>query len=511
MSHWSHGYNVSVGYTYGYFRELAPSWLDYALRLSGHQPPEGPALRYLELGCGQGVNLLLHAAAFPGIEFVGIDFNPVHIAHARGLALRAGLKNLRFEEADFLTLAAQWPQDWGQFDYCVLHGIYSWVNTALRGAIVQCLAQALRPGGVAYNSYNSLPGWYGSASLQHLLRRHELASGHKPQAAMDSGLALMRRLHDGGAALFKAQPQLMPRIEAAHKQDRAYLVQEYLHDAWHPLWHGQVAHELAGAKLGFVGTATLPEAYLPQLLPEALRGVIAECADPVLRQELIDAAINQHFRRDLFQRGALQARPVPHAQYWSGVRLVGMALPQDGKFTFQTSFGEVNGQGTQYAPVLQALQDGPRSLAQLQALPAFAGQALAGVIQAASFLLHGGQVALHQPAGDAKLAARVNQALAHAVAEGAPYNYLVAAHCGQALGTGPIDMLLLDALAQGTPPQPALLAAALRQRLAALGSSLQKAGQALTDEAAIAHEALHLAGQFVQVRLPEWKRLGVWA
>ena len=35
MSDWSHGYNVSLGYTYGFYRELAPDWLDLCTRISG--------------------------------------------------------------------------------------------------------------------------------------------------------------------------------------------------------------------------------------------------------------------------------------------------------------------------------------------------------------------------------------------------------------------------------------------------------------------------------------------
>jgi len=52
MSDWSHGYNVSTGYTYHFFREMAPAWMDFALRLAGYQPnPPTKGRRYLELGC----------------------------------------------------------------------------------------------------------------------------------------------------------------------------------------------------------------------------------------------------------------------------------------------------------------------------------------------------------------------------------------------------------------------------------------------------------------------------
>lgn len=511
MTEWSHGYNVSAGYTYGYFRELAPDWLDYGLALAGQQAPQGMRRRYLELGCGQGFNLLLHAAAFPEIEFLGIDFNPLHIAHARDLVARAGLTNLRFEEADFLALAAQWPADYGQFDYVVLHGIYSWISRDLRRAVISCLKQAVRPAGVVYNSYNALPGWTSALPLQHLLRRHEQVSGQKPAAAIESGLALMQRLKEADASLFKALPHLGPRLDSALKQDRAYLVQEYLHDEWHPMWHGQVAGEMAGAKLSYVGTATLAEAYLPQLLSEGLRTLANECDDPLLRQELIDTAINQSFRRDLYQRGAIKDWPVQQAEWWKRVRLLATnKQPAEGKFAFSTSYGEVNGQPELYQPLIDALRAGPKTVAELHGLPPFTGKPLGVLIQAISFLLHAGFALLHRTQGDVKTSSRVNRAIARAVTEGAPYSYLVAAYGGQAIVASTVDMLLLDTHAENAASNLPQLAEGLWQRLVALGRTLQKDGVVLTEPESIRSEALAQAEQFVSSRLPEWKRLGVW-
>ena len=93
MVDWAHGYDVSVGYTYGFYREMAPDWLDLCTQISGFVPPRrGPSgqFRYLDLGTGQGLGLCLMAAAYPQAEFLGIDFHPEHIVHAEQTEQRIG-------------------------------------------------------------------------------------------------------------------------------------------------------------------------------------------------------------------------------------------------------------------------------------------------------------------------------------------------------------------------------------------------------------------------------------
>ncbi len=156
MSDWSGGYNVDLGYTFGYYREISPDWMAFAALIQGGAPPQN-AWRYLELGCGQGVGLILLAARHPDHDFLGIDFNPLHIAHARNLASAAGLANVTFEEADFVDLARDWPKDWGKFDYVSAHGIYSWLAGPVRRGLIGTLTHATAPGALVYLSYNTHP------------------------------------------------------------------------------------------------------------------------------------------------------------------------------------------------------------------------------------------------------------------------------------------------------------------------------------------------------------------
>jgi len=73
-------------------------------------------IRVCDLGCGQGVALVLMAAAFPSSRFTGIDISRQALAAARQMAAERKLSNVTFLEAD-----AARPEDleplWGVFDY----------------------------------------------------------------------------------------------------------------------------------------------------------------------------------------------------------------------------------------------------------------------------------------------------------------------------------------------------------------------------------------------------------
>jgi len=139
MRVWSHGYNVEVPYTYGYYKETNPLWVKWASYLGGRKPPKAEKFRVLELGCGEGFNLCMHAAAFPEVEFLGIDFNPSQIAHAEELVEFTGLKNVNFVEGDFMELKDNWPKEYGKFHYVILHGIWTWISKPVRDAVVEIL------------------------------------------------------------------------------------------------------------------------------------------------------------------------------------------------------------------------------------------------------------------------------------------------------------------------------------------------------------------------------------
>ena len=89
----------------GYATNLISSWIP---ALDGVQERlEGGAL-VADVGCGHGASTLLMAEAFPRAEFVGYDYHPESIDHARKAAAHAGLSGrVSFEVAP----AKEYPGD----------------------------------------------------------------------------------------------------------------------------------------------------------------------------------------------------------------------------------------------------------------------------------------------------------------------------------------------------------------------------------------------------------------
>ena len=156
------------------FPQTHPDRLALLAILHGLDPAPPDSARILEAGCADGLNLVAMAGHSPGLTAAGFDV--VEPLLGRRAAADLGIENVRLEQADLLE-----QRDWGEFDYVVAHGVYAWVPDAVREALMALFARCLAPNGVAFVSYNALPG----ARLRTMLR--EIALLH---AGEEAGAAL---------------------------------------------------------------------------------------------------------------------------------------------------------------------------------------------------------------------------------------------------------------------------------------------------------------------------------
>ena len=121
--------------------------------------------RVLEIGCGEGVNLINMALGAPHAEFMGIDLAAEPVARARATVQSCGVANAKFDVRDLDEIDASY----GQFDYIIAHGVYAWVPERTRRALLRVVSERLSAGGLALISYNTLPGSRFRQALRDML------------------------------------------------------------------------------------------------------------------------------------------------------------------------------------------------------------------------------------------------------------------------------------------------------------------------------------------------------
>lgn len=218
----------SVAYPPMIFDHSHPDRMAVLARLHGLGAADAASARVLHIGGGDDLDLNALAAAYPTGQFFNFDVAPKPIARARALASAAGLTNARHEVLDILEAADQLD---GPFDYIVANGIYSWVPTQVRAAVMPLIGRLLAPNGVAFVSFNAFPGGHTRLALREMLL-HGTRHLTEPQERLKAARALLRDF-------VPAQERDEPIIAAMRKEAAAALAQQegiFFHDVFNQFY-----------------------------------------------------------------------------------------------------------------------------------------------------------------------------------------------------------------------------------------------------------------------------------
>lgn len=287
-----------IDYPGGFYREQAPIHLGYICALNGVAGPtlEAP-FTYCEIGCGAGDTTALLAAANPSGQFYGIDLSPSHIAQATELASAGRLANVSFIAADIAQIDSNALPD---FDFITLHGLYSWVPEPVQAAIRRFLAAKLKPGGIAYLSYNAMPGWGSAGTLRRFFTDHARRMTGDALERSRQIVGQLTELRDQGAPFFRENPTAAGILSHLQQADPRYIVHEYLGPSWQPRYFADVYDEMTAIGLNFVGEGGIVENLLEHsVMPEFVAGLRQE-SNRRERESLRDFIQNRFFRRDIY-------------------------------------------------------------------------------------------------------------------------------------------------------------------------------------------------------------------
>ncbi len=282
------------------FPESHPNHLAVLARLLG-LPAKTPAeARVLELGCGEGNNLIPMAYHLPSAHFLGIDPSRRKIQRARDMAEKLALKNIAFFPSEYLDLHPE-LSELGQFDYVIAHRVYSWVSPEVRRHLLALFPRLLQQNGILYLRYNSFPGWHLRAPLRDLLQ-YVCKTAHSPMARIATARKAMQRLYTAlqgnempSARLLQEEIQ---RLQQVHPN---YLFSEYLGEHNQPFLFHEFAVDIARAGLYYLCDTEVSTLF-PSNYGEHIGEALASVEDKWDLEQWLDFATNRANRQSLLCR-----------------------------------------------------------------------------------------------------------------------------------------------------------------------------------------------------------------
>ncbi len=289
------------------FPQTHPDRLTTLARLYGLDTAKAERSRVLELGCGDGTNLISSAYSLPESNFIGIDLSSHHIAMANETAKHLGLTNIAFRQADVTELLSS---ELGKFDFIIAHGLYSWVPDFVREAILNVYSECLVENGVGYISYNAYPGCHLRQICFDLLK-HSTPEKKGPIERVKAGIANLRMFAEAAQDDSLVQSILALEYDQVLDRTPANIFHDEFSTTNQPFYFHEFASKISEYGFQFLSEAD-PASTNHAKLNEKGRKLIESVSDDIIRREqYFDFIRFTRFRRTLFCRNTIQLNRDP--------------------------------------------------------------------------------------------------------------------------------------------------------------------------------------------------------
>lgn len=272
-----------------------PDRLATLATLFGMNPAPVERCRVLELGCGDGGNLIPMAYGLPGSELAGLDAAEGPILKAQAAARELSLRNVEFRRQDIQEA----PACLGQFDYIIAYGLYSWVSPAVRDQLLAITQASLAPGGVALVSYNAYPGGHLRTMIREMMMFH-IRNLDRPEDQIGQGRALLE-------LLASSQPEgdpyglfLKGELERQLERQDPFLYHDELAETFAPVYFHQFIEHAGRHGLQYLAEADFADIRPTAAYPPAATELLAALSgDLILREQYLDFLKCRKFRQTL--------------------------------------------------------------------------------------------------------------------------------------------------------------------------------------------------------------------
>jgi SAM-dependent methyltransferase len=280
------------------FRQSHPDRLATIGQLFGMTPPPVENSRVLEIGCASGGNLLPMAESLPNAEFVGVDLSPRQVEQGRDDVRRLGLANVRLVAMDI----SDFPAELGAFDYIIAHGVFSWVPMPVQERLLGLCRSHLAPSGIAYISYNALPGWRMRSVVRDAMIYHT-RDATDPGIRVTQARAMLDFLEESTRDDVSAYgAMLRTEAERLRRAPDDYLFHEHLEPVNQPEYFYRFIERAAAHELAYLGEAEFSRMLGNEFGPSVAQTLARVAPDVLRREQYMDFLRNRSFRETLLVR-----------------------------------------------------------------------------------------------------------------------------------------------------------------------------------------------------------------
>ena len=293
-----------------------------------HAPVE--RCRVLDIGCAVGGNIIPMAFNLPNSEFVGIDYAGRQIEIGRGYINELGLENIRLEHMDVMAM----PEDFGEFDFIIAHGFYSWVPAAVQDGLLAVMRRHLAANGIGYISYNTYPGWHMLQVIRDvMLYRARHLSDPSEQAA--AGREVVEFLSDAippeagpfGIFLNSYRGSMALKLAEGDGGD-SLLMHDEMGEINEPVYFEQFVEHIEQHGLQYLSEVDLSAVMPSRLEPDITRRLAEMATNPMEAEQYLDYISFRTFRQTLICQGEVTITKALRPNVVRRFLLASMARPE---------------------------------------------------------------------------------------------------------------------------------------------------------------------------------------
>jgi SAM-dependent methyltransferase len=295
--------------------------------LHGLTPAPVERCRVLEVACGEGANLIPMAYAIPGSEFVGFDLAHLPVERGQARIRELGLGNIRIFQGDLLKIGA----DLGRFDYIIAHGLYSWVPEHVRDRLISFCSEVLAPDGIAFVSYNALPGSYLRLVHRDMLMfraRHF----DDPEQGVLAGIDFLRFISQTRKEGDPYRAYLEDQLERMESHPHATTYHDELSPEYHPAYFTDFVAHAHRHGLEYVCDSEIPPTPDPSYRPDIQQTVEeASGGDFIKKEQIFDFSRMRPYRETLLCKAGRPVRREYFPESFSSLLLASEATSRPGE------------------------------------------------------------------------------------------------------------------------------------------------------------------------------------